>query len=278
MIRYSVLVLVACCICLILVLTESAQAELNILGFEKGAFSGPINTDRPDFTESPMTIDPGRFQLESGYTYTYDDNNSLQSSNHVFPEVLLRAGINPKLEFRFSWLGWSFSHESSGNSSATKNGETDINVGFKLRLYSQEGSPFALSTITDMNIPSGSSDKTADDVEPAVKLLWSYNLCTFAQLAGNMNFSAPKANKNQKYFEPAASVSLGLDMTDRLGVYVEYFGFYPVNIDAVKTRHLLNGGFTYVLTDNLQFDIRAGFGLNSNAEDFFTGTGVSVRM
>src|SRR5215475_7721761 len=32
----------------------------------------PIDTDRPDFTESPETVPRGHFQLEDGFTFTLD--------------------------------------------------------------------------------------------------------------------------------------------------------------------------------------------------------------
>ncbi len=33
----------------------------------------PLETDRPDFTESPKTVGRGVVQLEGGYTYTLDN-------------------------------------------------------------------------------------------------------------------------------------------------------------------------------------------------------------
>jgi hypothetical protein len=36
-------------------------------------------------------------------------------------------------------------------------------------------------------------------------------------------------------------------------------------------------GFTVLVGDKVQWDIRAGVGLNEAADDFFTGTGLSVR-
>jgi hypothetical protein len=40
----------------------------------------------------------------------------------------------------------------------------------------------------------------------------------------------------------------------------------------------LNGGFTWLITENLQLDWRAGFGLNEEADDFFTGAGFGIRF
>ena len=72
-------------------------------------------------------------------------------------------------------------------------------------------------------------------------------------------------------------MSAGYTLTDWLGTYVEYFGFYPSD-RWTDCAHFLNGGFTFPITDNLQFDVRAGVGLNEEADDFFTGAGLAMRF
>ena len=50
--------------------------------------------------------------------------------------------------------------------------------------------------------------------------------------------------------------------------------------NAVDNRptHFMDGGLLYQLTPNIQLDLRAGFGLSGRPNDFFTGTGFSVRF
>ena len=43
------------------------------------------------------------------------------------------------------------------------------------------------------------------------------------------------------------------------------------------TEHYADGGFTVLMNNNLQFDIRAGVGLNEDADDVFTGAGFAIR-
>lgn len=67
-------------------------------------------------------------------------------------------------------------------------------------------------------------------------------------------------------------------LTDRLGAYTEYFGFYPSGADTVAPEHFFNGGFSYLISNDIQWDIRAGTGLNTEADDFLVGTGLSIRF
>jgi hypothetical protein len=52
----------------------------------------------------------------------------------------------------------------------------------------------------------------------------------------------------------------------------------PCSADTNHTEHYFNGGFSLRLTNDIQWDFRAGVGLNDAADDFFTGTGLSVRF
>ena len=52
----------------------------------------------------------------------------------------------------------------------------------------------------------------------------------------------------------------------------------PSGANIAHTEHYFNGGFTYLINNDVQFDVRAGTGLNNAADDFFVGTGLSIRF
>jgi hypothetical protein len=64
-------------------------------------------------------------------------------------------------------------------------------------------------------------------------------------------------------------------LTDRLGCYIEAFGFAPQKQTA---RHQADGGFTYLFSDNAQLDISGGIALTENAPDYYTSLGFSFRL
>ena len=133
------------------------------------------------------------------------------------------------------------------------------------------------SFIIELGLPTGSNEITVDDVEPELKLLWAYELSEGLAVTGNVNFAAPV--ESERFFETSSSVTLAYDLSEQVGSYVEYFGFYPNrDADDSTSNHFLNGGFTLAVSETLQFDVLAGFGLNDEADDFFTGVGVSLRI
>jgi hypothetical protein len=79
------------------------------------------------------------------------------------------------------------------------------------------------------------------------------------------------------FYEVAQSWTVALSLTDRVGAYTEWYAFFPTGADTQKPEHYFNGGFTYLLADDFQIDVRAGVGLNQAADDYFVGVGGVVR-
>lgn len=258
--------------------------SVNFMGLDAAPLHDPLISDRPDFTESSSVVPFGRAQLEGGYTFSYDREDDVRTRDQTFPEFLLRAGLAKEWELRVGWVGWSltneFFHERDRRNRTVdvkehEDAATDTSLGFKVHLWDQKGLIPDFGVIGDLSIPSGAASKTSGDVDPQVKLLWSYELTERFSLSGNVNLAVP-TSAGQRFFQTAASISLCYGITDRLSNYVEYFGFYP-NDRGTDGAHSVNGGFTFLINNNLQFDVRTGVGLNEEADDFFTGAGFVIR-
>jgi hypothetical protein len=59
---------------------------------------GPVDTDRPDQTESSTLLPPRHLQLEFGVQYTNDGSASRTLES---PATLIRLGVIERLELRF---------------------------------------------------------------------------------------------------------------------------------------------------------------------------------
>lgn len=74
-------------------------------------------------------------------------------------------------------------------------------------------------------------------------------------------------------------MTIGYTLTEKLGAYTECYALFPSGAISpdIKPQYYFDGGFTYRLTNNIQFDINAGVGLNRYANDYFLGTGIVLR-
>lgn len=245
---------------------------------------GPLVTDRPDFTESTDAVPRGHLQLEMGYSFAYDREQTDRVRDHTSPEFLLRVGLFDDFELRFGWDGYSwtenlFEGRTRRGRAVTREdstqGSNDVSIGFKYKLLEQQGLRPHFGVIAALSVPSGSAGISSGDVDPEVVLAWACDVADWFAVAGNVGLALP-TDADGRFFQASSSLVLAFALTDELGTYVEYFGFYPSASDS-DAAHSLNGGFTYLITDNVQLDVRAGLGLNEEADDFFTGIGCSWR-
>lgn len=235
----------------------------------------PLVTDRPDFTEASSTVGRGIAQLEMGYTYTFDDDGTTTTKSHSYPEPLLRYGIlDDWLELR---IGWNYLHEEVAGVSVS--GSEDLYLGFKIGLTPQEGILPEMALIPQMTVPTGASAFTADEALPGLNWIYGWEVNDFISTAGSTQFNrAIDDGTGNAYTEWAQSWTIGYSLADRVGAYTEYFGLYPTSADTALPEHYFNGGFTFLINDDIQFDVRAGTGLNDAADDYFAGTGLSIRF
>lgn len=243
--------------------------------FEGGPdLSEPLVTDRPDFTEASSTVGRRVAQLEFGYTYTFDNNGTDQTIGHSYPETLLRYGILAEwLEFR---AAWNYGNEEINGLGVS--GSDDLYLGLKVGLTPQEGLLPEMAIIPQATVPTGHDAFSADEVLPGVNWIYGWEINDFLSTAGSTQFNrALDETTSEAYTEWAQSWTVAYALADRFGGYTEWFALIPTSADTAKPEHYFNGGFTYLINNDVQWDIRAGVGLNDAADDYFVGTGLSVR-
>lgn len=231
-----------------------------------------LTTDRPDFTESTSTLPRGHFQIEGGTTLTRVEDEDSTS----FGELLVRIGMGESWELRLG--AGSYSRVETAGDSVS--GLEDPSVGMKIRFTEDAeqlapGQP-AASLLLLTSIPEGDDDLTADEWVPEAKLALGWSLTPRLSLSSNLNY-AYAADGAERFHQLAASLSGGFSVTDRIGTFLEWYGFSEEAEDGPST-HYLNGGVTYLINSDLQIDARVGTGLNDADPDWFVGIGAGVRF
>ena len=239
----------------------------------------PLVAERPDFTEASSVVGLGVLQVEGGYTYTSNDDDGQQTIGHSYPETLFRYGVLANwLEAR---LAFNFGNERVTTSlgSVNNRGGDDLYLGLKIGLTPQDGWRPEMALIPQMTVPTGSERRSDEKVLPGINWVYSWGVNDFVSIGGSTQFNETVDQQTRDgYTQWAQSTTVVYSLTDRLGAYTEYFGFYPANADSDRPENYFNGGLTYLITDNVQYDIRGGMGLNDDADDYFVGTGLTIRF
>lgn len=248
---------------------EAPPSRPWIIG-QAGAFTQPIETDRPTFGLSPNTITKGRIQIETGYTFSLE-NASPDVKTHNFPETLVRIGLTETTELRVEWPNLTFIDNGQD-----RNGFNDLALGFKVQAFQQQGFRPRLSFVGRLSIPSGDKDFSSDRLDPLFRTILAYTLNERVGLFGTVNIGSP-TSQGTRFVQVSSSLGLSAAIRDRLTGFVEYFGLYPRDV-ASGSANFLQTGVLYHLTYNLQLDARVGGGLTHGSDDFLAGAGISWRF
>ncbi|HRX86106.1 MAG TPA: transporter [Phycisphaerae bacterium] len=246
---------------------------------------GALATDRPGFADTTVVLPPGYLQLELGYTYTYDSESDIHARDHALSQLNLRFGLLDNLEIRTLWSGYSMSEvEFTAESPRTgrryrtadhDDGASDMVLGLRTQLLKNDGLVPDLTFLGNLAIPVGGDSKSAGAVVPDVRLAYGWLLTERLRLYG-VGIAAAPVSDGERFFQAAGSAGLSYAWTDRLSSFVEYYGICPARRES-DCAHTADGGFAFLINDNMQIDFSAGVGLNEEAPDYLVGIGVAFR-
>ena len=248
---------------------------------------GPIVTDRPDQTESAQSVAAGLFQLEVGWTYGQEIEDGIELRSHAVPGALLRIGLGAGLEARVGFAGWITQDEEptdplpDPDPDGSPDGAGDADLGLKWELLAPEGAGIRVALLGGITLPIGRDGVGSERADPTLRVALSNDLSERVSLGYNVGVQWETVEAGPDALDTQAdllyTVALGFGLADRVGAFLESFGFFGL-ADGRRDRHSIDGGLTVLLNDALQLDTSAGLGLNAAAEDWFVSAGASVRF
>lgn len=229
-------------------------------------WSQTIVTDRPDQTESSTAIPQGAFQWECGISSTWTPGFGGTQRDIALPNSLFRLGLHPQVELRIvhelgqsSLLGW-------GAGESASQGTSDLQVGAKVQLWSREGSFTELAYLGHAVLPTGNESFTNYELGMVHKLCVSHDLGSVWAVGYNVGADLLSGRWTATY-----AFSVARSVNDQLGVYIEPYGEWDLRSGYQLTS--LDAGFTWLSSDQWQWDF--SFGLGVNHEMNYTAVGFS---
>lgn len=225
----------------------------------------PLITDRPDFTESPIAVPRGRLQLESGISYQWRNGGAVASG----PELLARYGLRRRIELRLGLPDYG----RAVTRGRAVSGFGDTYVGVKLPLGPLPGGS-ELALIPAVSLPSRRAPLSSGSVDPELKLTWSRALARGTDLS-LMAFGLWTTADDRRRAVLQQTVSLGHDLGERLGMFIEWAGTFARGASADHVAHV---GLAYLIGADMQVDIHGGASVNGTDHAPFIAGGYSVRF
>lgn len=230
-------------------------------------------TDRPDQTESSAVVPFKSFQFETGFIMENNETDLLEQQSFAYNTTLLRYGVLKNFELRlgFEYLGEKTKTKNTG-STQTLSGAGPLFTGFKVKIAEEAGWVPEMAFLGALVLPITSNDDFMPQyTASSMRFAFSHTLSERLSLGYNLGAEWDGESAAPGYYY---SVALGIGITDKLGMFVESYGTLK---DGGNSENLLDAGFTYLISPNLQLDASGGIGINEKATDNFVSLGLSYR-
>lgn len=223
-----------------------------------------LSADRPDATESPITVDAGHYQIEASL---FDWGRERSDDTYTVMSTNLKAGLTDNTDIQFVFDSYVWEEASGGE------GFGDVTARFKWNLWGNDGGDTAFALFPFVKIPTGTALSNGE-WEGGLILPFSVDLAEGWGLGLMAEIDLVDAGAGSHEFEFVHTAVVGHDLTEKTGVFLEYIGL------AAEDRYeaSLAGGLTYMIHGNLMLDGGCRVGLNDAAEDIGLFTGFTVRF
>lgn len=254
-----------------------------------------FNADRPSKSDSPITVDAGRFQIESDfYNFSYDRYNPERTDTRVetvlVPSAVLKVGLLPNADFQLLLPAYARVRTSdrapgsSGREVATVQGAADMLVRLKVNFIGNEGGALALGFVGFVKPPTANHDIGNGRIEGGFSLPVSLNLPAGFNLFGYTRLDVLYNGDNDGHHE-LFSNNLGLTravpgiLDGRLGLYAEFASSVSSrSADLDPLVLTADTGLVFQVARNVAVDLSGFFGLTRAAPDVNVFGGIAVRF
>jgi hypothetical protein len=228
-----------------------------------------LSADRPDVTESPITVDAGAVQLEMSF-FDYAKNGGAES--WIAAPFNLKVGLTNDTDIQFVFDTYVHVRDSG----ETKSGIGDVQIRLKLNLWGNDSGETALAIMPFVKIPTASDDLGNDEFEGGLIIPWGTKLTDTIGLGLMAEVDVVYDDADDDYdLEFVTTAVIGVAVTDAFGVFLEGVGITPTDGDF---RALLGFGGTYSLSENVVLDAGVNIGLTGDADDVNVFTGITIRF
>lgn len=237
-----------------------------------------LNSDRPDVTEEPTTVDAGHIQIESSFAeYSYEKDHGQQSEEWSVLPTEVRLGVLNNLELSIETEPYLNVHTDGQGGSARANGTGDTEFRAKVNFWGNDGGMTAFGILPYIKIPTANDDLGNRHVEGGVILPLQINLPGGADLGLQIEADVLRNESNNAYGSDLLYTAVwDQPLFGPIAGYIEYVGVVPIRLGQTYQSYV-DGGFLYLVNENVQLDAGINKGLTRSGFDYDVFSGITVR-
>jgi hypothetical protein len=233
-----------------------------------------LETDRPDITESPFTVDAGHFQYETDLVKFKKEKDEISSQRtFLINQANLKLGITNSTDFQviIQTFGTKTEHDLATGSKSVSHGIGDLTLRIKQNLLGNNGGNFSIAVLPYLKFPTSKFDQEnryeGGLVVPIqVKLPHDWKLGF--QVEGDR---LKDKHENYMHTEFLQSVTLSHEILKGLEGIAETY--YTYDFKAHHLSNYLNAAVQMSLAKDFKIDAGLNYGIQTDAEQtYFVGT------
>lgn len=234
-----------------------------------------MSTDRPDITESPITVDAGHVQIEMDMAAFTSDRHTPErdggSEGWSFANTNIKLGLT-------NWADLQFVVPIYNRVRGGADGFGDMQVRLKMNVWGNDGGATAFGLMPWIKLPTASDGLGNDDVEGGLIVPFGADLGNDWSFGAMLEVDAIADGGGGGYHaEFVNSLTVGHPIVGELGGYLEFVSVLSTERGADWVA-LAAVGFTYGISADVQLDAGVNFGLTRAAEDLSPFVGLSIRF
>ena len=249
---------------LLLVSTLFADAALAPAAFAQSARAAPppLCTDRPTKANATCTVPAGDWQVETDLVnWTHSDVGGVKTDALLAPNSTLKYGLSDKADIELNLAPYEQVRTSVGGATTTASGAGDLYVRLKWSLLANASA--SVSVIPWIKAPTASRSIGNGKVEEGLALPISFSLPDKISLTfGPEVDGLENAALDGQHANLVNIVNLSRPITDKLTLAAELWNDQNYDPLGTVSQTSADVAAAYAVTNTLQVDVGANFGLN----------------
>jgi hypothetical protein len=240
----------------------------------------PICADRPGKANPTCTVPPGMVQVETGLVdWSGDNSGGVRTDEFDIGATAVKVGLTDRLHIELDLPAYVDVHSRAGGIGASTSGFGDSGVALKYRV-TPTSAPVQVALYPFIKIPTARRSLGNGKVEGGLAILadGAFGGSPIAwDVAPELDLVADSDGAGY-HLAMVQVVSLGVPVSSRLSISGDLWGSWDFDPAGPVRQYSADAATAYVLTDNVQLDAGANFGLNRNTPDIEVYSGISFRL
>lgn len=240
----------------------------------------PICADRPGKATSACTVPDGRWQVETGLAdWTAQKSGGERDTSLVLGETTVKYGLTDSTDIEVDVTPWQRAASRFAGMRASASGIGDVNLIAKQRIVPADAAVQVIA-MAYVKVPTAKHSIGNGKWEGGVLLPIGYAIPKTPLSLGltpELDWIAD-ADGHGHHLAMEQVASLGWAASDKLNISAEIWGAWDWDPTGTTRQASADGSVAYLLSNDVQIDAGANFGLNRVTPDVELYGGVSVRF